>query len=380
VAREYLAGMSAPRSLVLPLLLSFPLLEPRTGADDVLLPPGREAELVARLVARGAQPAAPPRGWPAWEDRSASGWGGEAPWRDWVELLRAESAGAPGDADSAARRARLALLAVVQGRGADAWAHLLACGDDPVVLTLLPALLPGVPVEHLGEPGPLPAGVTLRPVLPPPRPDARGPASGLEAVAGQVMEHQTVRIGETVVGLRVLIEGDGVQVDVTHRSGPAVDVTVLPPVPSGVDIGLLYADWTEIAQAREAVPFTVAPGDAAHTIWGRFLGRPARLPAPVLAPGAPRPRGDLRVVVPEARAGEALLSRFAEALSELFDRPALVTTDALDDRLDGAGGDATAPPFEPIAIRIEDGAAGEEKLVAMIAMIERLLLDAPSTD
>ena len=358
--------------------------EPRD--DRIVLPLGPMADLLARLEQRGFEPVPPPRGWPAWfdapdssdatgDDRAAGpSWNDELPWREWVELLRAESSAPANDPERAERRARLALLAKTQGRGSDAWRHLLRCGEDPIVDAVLPALLPGVPLELLGQPGPLPPGVLLTPAVPPATEDEHG---RLNVLAGRSMEHRDVRIGDTIAKLVVLIEGDGVQVDVIHTSGPPVDVRVLPPLPAGVEIGLLYSDWEKVATERATVALHLHPDEPRHSLWGRFRGRRDRWPSPRAgalrdskAPGATGPNPDLpvpdlEVVVPPALAGDARLARFSEALSELFERPCTLRTTRAPRK---------TSLLEPISIHLGDGSDWERKLLGLISMIEATVL------
>ncbi len=313
------------------------------------------AELLAALDPEAAIPPPPPA-WPDWSDPTPAGWGAEEPWRSWVELLRAETHAAEPDPE---RRVRLALLARAQGRDADAWRHLRAAGPHPLVAAVLPALLPGVPSELVGRDAPLPPGVLLRPALPPATHDPRG---SLRELAGRVMEHRRVRVGETLVSLRVLVEGDGVQVDLVHKSGPPVELRVEPPVPPGVEIGLLYADWERVDDGTVAVGLRLSAEEPRHTIWGRFRSRHERWPAPLpRATGVPRPRVPLRLVVPAGAERTPRLARFAEALSELF---GLACELREGDRAPDGG------LFEPTTLHLGDGPDAERKLVAMISLVE----------
>src|SRR6185503_4267588 len=120
------------------------------GAGLISLPRGRVSEMLERLGDATRPPKELHLGapWPAWDDRSPAGWGGEPAWRRWVELLRAERA---ARTSTPSRRAELACLARLQGRDGDAWGHLLACETEPaLVAALLPHFSPGVPRELLG--------------------------------------------------------------------------------------------------------------------------------------------------------------------------------------------------------------------------------------
>ncbi|MBW2275828.1 MAG: hypothetical protein JRG96_21415, partial [Deltaproteobacteria bacterium] len=340
------------RRLVGILILAFPglFLAPQ---DRTVFPAGPIADLVKTLPDTTAEL---PFTWPAWDDRSAAGWGGELPWRRWVEALRAESGTRGPDP---ARRLELALLARLQGRDADAWRHLLAARANPaLVAAALPAFLPGVPVEYLAHPDDMPAGVLLRPALPPAVHDPKG---SLRQLAGRVMEHRFVRVGGTLFTLRILIEGDGVQVDAIHREGPEVTVRIAPPVPPGVEIGALYADWEKIEGELEVAELTLSAEAPRHTIWGRFLPRSERWPAPRPSGDLPLPLRDaLVVVVPAERLSEPVFQRFAEALAELFELPC---------ELRPPGPLAGDPTLEPVAIHLDTGPRTDRKLVALMALV-----------
>ena len=53
--------------------------------DRTVFPAGPIADLVKTLPDTRAEL---PFSWPAWDDRSSAGWGGELPWQRWVEALR----------------------------------------------------------------------------------------------------------------------------------------------------------------------------------------------------------------------------------------------------------------------------------------------------
>ena len=358
--------------------------------DRWVLPEGPIAELFQRVEETGSSELEasleelgldPWPIWPAWSDRGPTGWGSEAPWRRWVELLRAESAAqnnahreadaptlAGADPERARRRAELALLARAQGRDPDAWRHLLATRDDPrYAARLEPVFLMGAPPSSLARPKePLEPGVLLSPPLPPATDDPRG---RLRNLVGRTFEHRAVRIGETVAGLRVVVEGDGIQVDLRHRSGPAVEVRVAPPVPPGVEIGLLYADWMRLDDPLAPVPFTLSTEEPEHTVWGRFRPRSERWPAP-LAPRDFQVRRGRGVVVEVANlaveSDEPFYQRLSQALGELFGVPSQLQrrgTHSVEETF-----------FEPTVLRLEGSAAGERKLLAMLSLIENYAL------
>ncbi len=337
----------------------------------IVLPADPIAELVARLerapVAERSLPAWPE--WPAW-DGADPGWEEEAPWRHWVELLLAEAHAREADPE---RRAQLALLAREQRRDSDAWRHLLRCGEHPLVLALFPAFLPGVPADLLAAVE-LPDGVLLRPALPPATEDPRGT---LATLAGRSMEHRGVLVAGALLFMVLRIEGDGVQLDLTHKSGPSVHVLVSLPAPAGVEIALTYRDWEKLEDPRAPIELVLSPDDPAHTLWGRFRSRRDRwpMPSPYESERPYPPRAPLALASDQTTL-EPRLQRFAEALSELFDRPCLYPFDPLAyarDRLAHPGAHA-GDVFEPIVLHLGGGVDPDRKLAAMISLAEAYAL------
>ncbi len=335
--------------------------EPVTPHEGVVtLPAGQVAELLERLEP-GLLPARIPDGaWPDWSDRSGSGWGGELPWRSWVELVRAE---ASAERPDPARRFRLAVLARLQGRDGDAWRHLLACGADPaLVAALLPIFVPGVPPASLGSSAPLPDGVLLAPALPP---ATEEPRPSLRSLAGRALEHRAVRIGEARLSLRVICDSDGIEVALVHLEGGPVRVRVRPPLPEGVERGQLFVDWERRNESAFPVELALGPKESEHTLWLTFHRREERWPAPLpeALPGLAPARV---VIIRSPRGDEAHLARFAEALSELF---------GLRSELAPSGRPPGELLLEPIELDLDPEKAGSErKLAGMIGLSESLAL------
>lgn len=328
----------------------------RPGTGSVALPPGPVAEALERLGPE-TTPLAPGAPWPLWSDRSSEGWGGELPWRRWVELLRAE--GAPATR-SPVHRAELAALARLQGRDGDAWGHFLACGAEPgLQAALLPLFAPGVPQELLGHEGPLPDGVLLSPALPPASPIQ----AGLRGLAGKRIERTELALGAARCLVSVSVDRDGLEVGLRWLSGGAARVRVRPPLPRGIEPGTLFVDWEKRPGERGPIEFVLDAEANEHSLWLTYHPREIGWPAPPperLHP--PEPGQEVRVLSP--RGDEAHLRRFAEALGELLDRPAGLH--ASDER----------PPtgLEPLVLRFEDGPDDERKLVELMGTTEALLL------
>jgi len=278
-----------------------------------------------------------------------------------VELLRADAR-----APAPPRRARLAHLARLQDRDADAWRHVARIRDGSLARAVLPLLLPGVPAEHLGREA-LPEGVLLRPALPPP---ADGSQGTLRSLVGRPARVERIRIEDTLVSLQVVVEADGVQVDLNHLAGPPVELRVQVPVPPGVRLKILYVNWERVDDPTAPVPLRLDDSEEGRqgVVWGRFLPREPRWPrarpaASTLAPDT----GALRAPIEIVHEGPAppRLARFAEALEELFRRPSRLV-------------ERSAPPFpgevyEPIRMHFEGPPTDEahrHKLRAMISLAE----------
>jgi len=353
--------MVSPIALVAgSLLLAQDLVHP--GAGLVSLPPGRVAEMLERHGDPSPEAGALSLGepWPAWDDRSPAGWGGEPAWRRWVELVRAEA-----DARTSAppRRAQLALVARLQGRDGDAWAHLLACESDPgLVALLLPLFSPGVPRALLGQRGALPDGVLLTPALPP----AEDPRAGLRWLAGRRIERREFEVGAARCALIVSVEPDGIEVSVRHLSGGAARVRVLAPLPRGIQPGLAFADWEKLPPDAGPVEFRLDAESNEHSLWLTFHPPEARWPSPpleslhALSPGR-------EILLESPRGDEPELRRFAEALSELLGVEARVSAPQAHPR---AG-------LEPLVLRFVPGPAHERMLVDLIGLAEAFALSAP---
>ena len=353
-----------PSLLALSLAL-VPSQEPVAGAAPVTVPlvtvpPGRVADVLAALPS-DVRPARLERAWPAWSDRSPDGFGGEVAWRRWVELVRAEAAAATSAPE---RRAELAVLARLQGRDGDAWAHLVACARDPArVAALLPLFSPGVPLAELARAGPLPDGVLLTPALPP-CDDAR---AGLRCLAGKRIERREFEVGAARLSLAVSVDRDGLEVALRHLAGGAVRVRVVPPLPRGVEPGPLLADWEKLPDHEGPVEFALDASQPEHSLWLTFRPPTERWPSPRLETlAAPGPGREIVLVSP--RGDEPVLARFAEALSELLDAPAALR----------AEGFRPATPREPLVLHFGGGPSDERKLIELVGLAEAFALRAPN--
>jgi hypothetical protein len=298
----------------------------------------------------------------------AADWRAPAAFERWRAALAAAVGGAPEAAPSHGEplaRARLALLALAQDRAADAWAHCARAGAEPALLAaLLPHFLPGIPsgadAGVGGLPGPLPDGVALAPATPPrTRPIERG------RIERRSMRVRGLRVGAAVIGLRVSVEPEGVQVDIEHISGGAALVAVKLPTEPGFALANEYVDWFAAETRGIAHVVEIRPGDEEHTLYGRFEPReetqdfalPPAAPAAVELGGIavrPEPGAEGR-----ARA-EALVRALAGAPLGLAAR---VVGDA-----DSASG------WAGIQVDLRDPATSAAKIAALCGAIERFTL------
>ncbi len=331
-------------------------------SGKLTLPPGDVAEAFGKLDPEQQDVAWPEGVWPAWGPRTEArgernGWDQELPWRQWAELVRAEAA-----ATDPERRGRLAHLARLQGRDADGWQHLARVGDAALVGSLLPLFLPGVAPDQLGLEA-YPEGILLRPSLPPPADASDGT---LRSLVGRPAKVDRIRIGESLISLQVVIEADGVQVDLAHLAGPPVELRLEPPVPPGVTLGLLYANWERVEDPYASLTLRLDETEELRecAVWGRFRPRETRWPRS--QPGlAPTPRASLEIV--KSGAHEPRLARFCEALEELFRRPCTLVSDPR----------ARHGFFEPIRLHFDgfgEPRAFEHKFRSMISLAERWAL------
>lgn len=299
-------------------LLLYALLTP---ADEpvLTLPDGPVAKVWAGVGVE-TQPAQLPAGI---GERS---WDEAATWQRWAELVALEARAQKPDP---ARRAELCLLARAHGRAEDAWQHYRELGAHPSwVAAVTPFLLPGVPggsrIEAGGLAAPLKEGVLLAPFLPP------ATRSGL---AGQVEWRSAtahrLRIGEGVIDVTITVEATGVQVDLAHVEGEAVELNVLLPEPEGFEIRIEYVDWMrrEDSERRTPIPLRILPGEEPHQLFGRLLEGRSNLPTgkAVGLPALIREQG-LTFLVPEEEDTYELTSRIAAVIGELLGVPERVRT------------------------------------------------------
>jgi hypothetical protein len=309
--------------------------------------------------------------------RAPEAWSSERPWLDWAELLGAEArARASGSAPDSRRRARLALVAWSQGRSDDAWEHLAACTAEPAwIAAAVPHLAPGVPFDLAAAEGfdpasPLPDGVHLRPALPPPLVPAAEVAHGRAWIEPRELRVEDLAVGAGLVGLRIALEVDGVQVDVEHRGGGAVALSLTLPEPPDFAIQAEYLNWTRRERLGEPIEVRVDASEPQAYVFGRF--QPRALPWSETLPREDnaqllRHGLELRVAPESGSAGR--VAGFAAGLEALL---------GFGSRVRGLQPAPAEPPWPGIVVRFDREAELERKLFALVSLAERYALERAS--
>jgi hypothetical protein len=294
---------------------------------------------------------------------------GAATWTAWASDLQAEAHAQTADPR---RRARLALIALSQGRSDDAWEHLSTLGAAPEwFAAALPALVPGVPLAMLSDnvAGPkiaLPDGVLLTPALPPPSRHVSEIVLGIGRIERRAMKAHGVNIGAAHVDITISLEYEGLQVELTHRDGPAVHVKLRLPKPIDFDLAMLYVDWQRQPAADAELDVALAPGSETVTVFARF--QPQAVNWPSLAPRELDVRAKEHGFELAIRQGDesfAMIDGFAHGLARLLACPASVVV----------RDPARAPqPWPGITLDLAANAERERKLRGMISSAEHFAL------
>lgn len=264
-------------------------------------------------------------------------------------------------------RADLALLALAQDRAADAWEHFTNASVDPAVAAaLLPRFLPGIPVGmDLGAgglAGPLPDGVELAPATPP---NTRAIERG--RIERRSMRVRGLRVGDAVLGLRIAVEPEGVQIDVEHISGGAARVAVKLPTEPGFGFANEYVDWFQAEKRGVAHVLEIRPGDEEHTLYGRFEPREEvpRIALPDAAPAVVE-LGGIAIRPEPGAEGRAR----AEALVRALTGAPL----GLNARVLDTGANGVAAGWTPILVDLTDPRTSAAKVAALCGAVERFSL------
>lgn len=298
--------------------------------------------------------------WLAWPRKS----GQTVEWQRWGEWLAAEGRSESADPR---RRAGLMSIAAQQSRWSDAWVHFERLGGAPEwAAACLPRLLPGVPADHDvlagGFPDALPAGIVLRPAVPPRiASDPRGSLRPRTAkVTGLV-------IGETTLDFTITVEPSGIQIDLEHQAGPGVEFAVILPEPAGQRVRIEYVDWMRQEMVRLPLPVKLVPGEEAVTLFGRFDRKSVVLPAaPKGRICAGLRRGGLSIEGPAEGELRESASALAAALGQAFGFPHSYRA---------YGEKRTVSPWSGVEMRLAPGQEGLETLIEIVSRAEGFVLD-----
>lgn len=316
-----------------------------------------EGPLARALAERPAEPAPRPSALPV---SALTALGEDADWSGWAQRLQSLRA-AEQPSERAAERLWLAVFARMQGRDDDAWEHLAhAAADGAALEAVLPLFVPGaVATLADGTPKRLEDGAVFAPALPPPRTAAAEVVLGTGRPRPGFARVEGLAVGEARIDVNVRVETDGVQVDLTHVSGPALRLFVLLPQAPDFELRSEYVDW--IRQEGPPAPREVelVPGAEPLAVFGRFRHRKVAWPTEV--PGAlpaALSRAGLRLVAEDQSS-----RRLAEALPTLL---------GVDVRLEAPS--EREEVFAGITIDLSDADTRAGKRAGIVSLAERFAL------
>ena len=347
---------------------------PQGDRTGVTLPAGPAARAFAGVGAGTAAMDLPT------EQASAvdfAAWDRPEAWQAWADAVRAETGTSQPDAQ---RRASLARAALSQGRWDDAWDHFAATGGSPgICAALLPQFLPGVQTAQPSAAGvalpegrfamglggqvrALPDGVLLRPAIPPPSVPAAQVPLGRTWIDRREMRLEELHVGTATVSMRVALESDGIQIEFVHRAGGSARVRVLLPELADFEVRVAYIDWMRQDDVGEVLEVAIAPGDDAHTLFGRFKPRSVAWPTN-LPQNSPRAIADmgLRFEFPEQMPDASVF----RAAGPAFARVLGVEVNC---------GNRAGPEFSGVRIDLSDPAVARRKFLGMVTLAERFAL------
>lgn len=216
------------------------------------LPPGPAAQLLAieasPAVGLPVQAVAPWHG---------AQWETAQPWDAWADAIT----------DSAEPAARLHLMRVARslGRSNAAWQHFAA---------LPPAWAQASLQELLSPPAVIDGTFRFTPLLPPIPDFDRKTWEGFPPK--RMYTARNLHLGATTVDLSVEDAPEGVEIHLTWKSGPELDLEVQFPMPAGRKARLIYVDWdaTKLSKSGYRMHLGPAPADdpafdPEHVFWAR---------------------------------------------------------------------------------------------------------------
>ena len=201
-------------------------------ATDLTLPPSPAARAHAAVVAGTAPATLPPEVLAA---AHPSHWDSEQGWKAWsARLADLRARREP----TAHERAELALSALSQGRGEDAWHQLGSLAVHPGhTVALLPYLLVGGPTLDLAD------GALFAPALPPLAGDPAERTLGLGVLEPREWWLRGMQIGAARVDVRFAVDNSGLQLEFHHQSGGEARLRVVLPEPLDMELSSVYVDW-----------------------------------------------------------------------------------------------------------------------------------------
>lgn len=215
---------------------------------DLSLPAGPAARVWAKVESTTAAAELPPRCAAAAYPRH---WDSEQGWRAWAERLGELRTGAAPDP---ARSAELALSALSQGRGEDAWHHFASLSGHPEwANSVAPYLVVGGPSFTLDD------GALFAPALPP----LSGPPSERVLGTGRLEPREWwlrgIEIGKARVDVQFAVENTGLKLVFHHLGGGDARLRVVFPEPLDMEFGSVYVDWEREPQAGGEHEVLIAP-------------------------------------------------------------------------------------------------------------------------
>jgi hypothetical protein len=333
-----------------------PTAAPRPG---IQLPPGPADRAFAGVGPQLLAAALPGPAIPGVDDPI---WRSAEPWKAWADAVSAEAQAASPDVH---RRAKLARLALAQGRWDDAWDHFAATGAEPAICAaLLPNFLPGIAAEAGpgGMVGALPDGVLLHPALPPPSVPAAQIQLGRSWIERREMRMEGLHVGTATLSMKVALESDGIQVEFEHKGGGAAHVSVVLPELADFEVRVAYIDWMRQDDVGGVLAVEVSPGDEPHTLFGRFRPRTISWPTNL-------PEG-----TPHALAANGLELSFPSDAPDaaMFDAACAAFASVIGFKVSNA---SAAPEIFPgIKIDLGDRSVARRKFLGLVSLSERFAL------
>jgi hypothetical protein len=180
------------------------------------------------------------------------------------------------------------------------------------------------------------------------------------------MKVHGLRVGGATLDMRVAVEPDGVQVDLTHVSGEPVTLWVELPQPPDFGIQVEYLDWFRRDTVREPVELSLSAEDPAHYLFGRL--KPNALTWSETLPEELSPRllrHGLRLTADADDPRLEELRGFAAGLALIAGCPTEVLLPETGE---------VPEPWPGITLRLHQGDQRQRKLMGLVSLAERFAL------